>query len=270
MEISQDSSPYDLLTKERMVRRFAAWLDRALDDEPLPPGLTPELLAALSAEDDPDGQNEQDEPAPEAIQAAIESRLGEAGDCDLYALWSAMTTLSQEVRLEGRAFKQLNETLTASARETEVVAARSASASQPRRQEVDLLLELRDRIERGGNSARQAAVELNPSRLPWLARRLGVGTGYARHAQEVVGALADGYSLILASVDEALVAWGVNRIVCDSQPFDPHRMNVVDIEQTRAVPEGTVVEVYRNGYEWNGELHRPAQVKVARDAPANR
>jgi len=41
-------------------------------------------------------------------------------------------------------------------------------------------------------------------------------------------------------------------------------MTAVDIEETSSVPEGTVVEVYRNGYEWNGEVHRTAQVKVAR------
>jgi molecular chaperone GrpE (heat shock protein) len=31
------------------------------------------------------------------------------------------------------------------------------------------------------------------------------------------------------------------------------------------VPEGTVVAVYRNGYEWNGEVYRTAKVKVARN-----
>jgi hypothetical protein len=38
-----------------------------------------------------------------------------------------------------------------------------------------------------------------------------------------------------------------------------------DIEETSSVPEETVVEVYRNGYEWNGEVYRTAQVKVARN-----
>jgi molecular chaperone GrpE (heat shock protein) len=41
-------------------------------------------------------------------------------------------------------------------------------------------------------------------------------------------------------------------------------MTAVEIEETDAVPEGTVVEIYRNGYEWEGEVYRPAQVKVAR------
>ena len=40
-------------------------------------------------------------------------------------------------------------------------------------------------------------------------------------------------------------------------------MNAIDREESSAVPEGTVLEVYRSGYEWNGEVFRPAQVKVS-------
>jgi molecular chaperone GrpE (heat shock protein) len=40
-------------------------------------------------------------------------------------------------------------------------------------------------------------------------------------------------------------------------------MNAIDKEESATVAEGTVLEVYRSGYEWNGEIFRPAQVKVA-------
>jgi molecular chaperone GrpE len=129
---------------------------------------------------------------------------------------------------------------------------------------VSILLDLRDRVERGGNTARNAAGQLAPGRLPRLARWLGVGGAYARNAQEILAALSHGYSLTLDTLDEALVGCGVSRIACQGQIFDPHRMTAIDIEETRSVPEGTVVEVYRNGYEWNGEIYRSAQVKVAR------
>jgi molecular chaperone GrpE (heat shock protein) len=46
-------------------------------------------------------------------------------------------------------------------------------------------------------------------------------------------------------------------------------MNAVDCEESGAFPDGTVIEVYRSGYEWNGEVFRPAQVKVSR-APAEK
>ena len=97
-----------------------------------------------------------------------------------------------------------------------------------------------------------------------MARWLGVGGGYARHTQEILAALAQGYSLTLDRLDQALVDLHVSVIVCEGQTFDPQRMTAVEIEETDAVPEGTVVEIYRNGYEWEGEVYRPAQVKVAR------
>lgn len=120
-------------------------------------------------------------------------------------------------------------------------------------------------MERGGNTARNAAEELAPTRLPRLARWLGVGGRYARHSQEILAALSHGYSLTLDSLDEALVDSKVSRIACRGKIFDPQCMTAVDIEETSSVPEGTVVEIYRNGYEWNGEVYRTAQVKVARN-----
>ena len=41
-------------------------------------------------------------------------------------------------------------------------------------------------------------------------------------------------------------------------------MNAIDSETTAVVPPNTVLEVYRSGYEWNGEVFRAAQVKVSR------
>jgi molecular chaperone GrpE len=189
-----------------------------------------------------------------------------------------MTTLAQEVRVQGRLFKQLNETLIQSAQnrgtQSEETAsepdcaeeARSEPAARlPRKQEIDLLLDLRDRMGRGIATVRDAAAELAPARLPRLARWLGAGRGYAHHAQEILSALSHGYSLTLDRLDEALVACGVDRIACLNRVFDPQRMTAIDINETSAVPEGTVVEVYRDGYEWNGNVYRTAQVKVARN-----
>jgi molecular chaperone GrpE len=267
MEMDVDSPSGKLSPEERehIVRGFEAWLDRAIADEQPPQGLTAELLSAL----------ENGDPLP-----PVESTQSANNGCDLYSLWAAMTALTQEVRLQGRTFKQLNETLiqsgqslAASATEARVGPKDSAGerpqtplaeARQPRKQEIDVLLDLRDRLERGGNTARNAVEELAPGRLPRLARWLGVGGSYARHAQEILAALSHGYSLTLDSLDEALMACRVGRIAAEGRIFDPQCMTAVDIEETGSVPEGTVVEVYRNGYEWNGEVYRTAQVKVAR------
>ena len=222
-----------------MVRNFAAWLDRALEEEQPPEGLTPELLSAL--------RNGEPLPPLDDAHAACQGS-------DLYSLWSAMTTLAQEVRVQGRLFKQLNETLVKSVQNqsaqnqsaqnrdtpSEEAAPETAGAEEarpgfsgsgqpwkqeprkqePRKQEIDLLLDLHDRMERGITTARDATNELTPARLPRLARWLGVGGGYARHAQEILSALSDGYSLTLDRLDEALVACGVDRIACLNRVFE--------------------------------------------------
>jgi molecular chaperone GrpE len=269
MEMEDDNFSAGLSSeeRERIVRGFEAWLDRAMADEPPPQGLTAELLAALA----------QGDPLP-----PLESGQPGSGGSDLYSLWAAMTMLTQEVRLQGRTFKQLNETLVQSLEAPSAGAQGGGEeelAEPPRIQQeearragkqeihlpVSILLDLRDRVERGGNTARNAAGQLAPGRLPRLARWLGVGGEYARNAQEILAAISHGYSLTLDTLDEALVGCGVSRIACQGQIFDPQRMTAVDIEETNSVPKGTVVEVYRNGYEWNGEVYRSAQVKVARN-----
>ncbi len=245
--------------RERMIRNFAAWLDRALEDEELPEGLPPELLSAL----------QNGEPLP-----PLEGSPATGQGSDLYSLWSSMTTLAQEVRVQGRLFKQLNDTLIQDMQDRTVQREEETSPEPVRgekvrqadgKQQIDLLLDLRDRMERGVAAARDAATELAPARLPRLARWLGVGGGYARHAQEILSALSHGYSLALDRLDEALVDWGIDRIASLGRIFDPQRMTAVDIEETGTVAEGTVVEVYREGYEWNGMVYRTAQVKVARN-----
>lgn len=222
MEMNADTSSVRLSPeeRERIVRGFEAWLDRYLDrvlaDEEPPQGLTSELLAAL----------ENGDPLP-----PLEGAAPGAG-CDLYSLWASMTALAQEVRLQGRTFKQLHETLMENARSLETSAVVSegaetalaepsrtpqAESRQARKQEIDALLDLRDRIERGGNTARGAVDELAPSRLPRLARWLGLGASYARHAQEIMAAVSHGYVLTLDSLDETLVACHVNRITCQGR-----------------------------------------------------
>jgi len=63
--------------------------------------------------------------------------------------------------------------------------------------------------------------------------------------------------------DQALADWNAREIRCHGEMFDPRRMNAIDREPSSDLPAGTVIEVYRSGYEWNGEVFRPAQVKVA-------
>jgi molecular chaperone GrpE len=96
---------------------------------------------------------------------------------------------------------------------------------------------------------------------------------FSRPADDATGrtlaALKKGYELGLERLDQTLEEFNAREIPCEGQTFDPRRMNAIDREASSDVPEGTVIEVYRSGYEWNGEVFRTAQVKVS-CAPAGK
>src|SRR5271156_5836872 len=87
------------MNRDEMLRRLEQLLDSALvgsaeEDVPSeapPAGIDPEVLAAMAGGENPE----------------VERR------CDSYALWAAVTALTQEVKLEGRAFLELTRTLDA-------------------------------------------------------------------------------------------------------------------------------------------------------------
>src|SRR5580658_3891405 len=78
------------MSREEILRRFDQWLGVALAAEEPPRGIDAEILAAMAGES--------------------EAQAGQTS-ATTYSLWAAMTTLTQEVKLQGRAFKELNDTL---------------------------------------------------------------------------------------------------------------------------------------------------------------
>jgi molecular chaperone GrpE len=210
------------MERSEILQRFERWLDTALAEEDPPQGIPPEILAG----------DAEPESAP----------------TDWYTMWAAMTALTQEVKLQGRAFRQLSEALAAE------------GERRGRKESLDALLEIRERLMRGLEAVR-GHTELRASfwdRI-FVRRRREL-----EQALGVVRALEDGYRLSLGYLDDVLFRLQVQPIACEGRPFDPRRMNAVDVEETGDVAEGTVLLVYRSGYEWNGELYRPAQVRVAR------
>jgi hypothetical protein len=212
-----------LIDRDEILQRFEARLDAALAREDAPHGIPEELLSGADT-----GEEES--------------------TVDRFRMWSALTALTQEVKLQGRGFKQLSDTL---GRDQE---------ARSRKEWVDGLLELRERLLRGveGAGARQKVPPVFWDRI--FRRRWE----QIRHALEVVDAMDQGYRLSLKSLDDLLVRFEVRPIECKGEVFDPRSMSAVDVEETLGVPEGTVVAVYRTGYEWNGAVYRPAQVRVAR------
>jgi len=255
-------------TREAILRRFENWLDEALVEEEPPSGLAAELLQAILS----------GEPLPPI-----------KGSADLHTLWSAVTALTQEVRLQSRAFRQMSEALaqlpaTVAERiqqdfssglvgspEEEEEAAEEAPETvpeasfegRPEKQQIDLLIDLRDRLERGLNSVKVAAFAAGAG-TSWWTRWFPRNRERQAQTEQVLAALEKGYTLTLERLDQSLQDCHVSPIVCQGQTFDAHSMTAVEVEESDAVPEGTVVGVYRAGYEWKGQVYRPAQVKVAK------
>ena len=176
-----------------------------------------------------------------------------------------MTALTQEIKLQGRSFKELNATVGSQATrmaERDRDDLRRETERRCRKQALGVLIDLRDRLGRGWESVRDAEASLSraapPSRWTRLVSRPGKDP-----AAGVFAALKKGYELGMERVDQTLEEFDAREIRCQGQPFDPRRMNAVDRQESGAVPEGTVIEVYRSGYEWHGEVFRPAQVKVS-------
>ena len=236
------------LDREEILRRFEAWLDGVLAAEEPPQGIAAELLASLSAE-----------------TAAHPEDL-----CSLYSMWAAVTSLTQEVKLQGRSFKQLSETLGPLADLAPQLGEMRREAQEgARREMLDVLLDLRDRLGRGLEAARGSQAKIrNAQQSNWPVRLLARHP-VLRQASEGLTALVEGYRLSLERLDEVLAQSDVREIDCQGLPFDPGTMYAVDVEETDQATDGTVVEVYRAGYEWKGEVHRAAQVKVARKPTSN-
>ncbi len=273
-------------TKEALrvliLQRFASWLDEVLAEEKPLEGIAAELLAELHDGKDSDTAGPSD------------------GAYDLHSAWSAMTALTQEIKLQARAFKQLSEKMApfagldesidkflATQREALSDARRIAEEGRADRtqRESELKLEARDRARReligviieirgslsiGLRSAAESQWKLKEYRNWSRLKKFFINkSADQNHKLEIVNSLKKGYRMGLDRIDEALQQLGVHEIVCEGQLFDPRMMNAVDIEETGDVPDGTVFEVYRTGYMIDTEVLQSAQVKVARAPEEN-
>ena len=240
--------------RDALIAKFTDWLDAALEDESPPEGIDAALLAAV--EDSPLGE------VPEA--------------CSEYDVWSSLTSLTQEVKLQGRTFRNLTDTVTPLQASMDAIEAsrsdlenniKRAAEDAVWRQVVDVFLDLRDRIARGRAGLRDAAGRLRETKergrlLKWLpgARRA------VADAAESVDAVEQGNALVLERIDEALARTGIQEIPADGCTFDSNTMKAIDVEIRGDLPEGTVFAVHRNGYAWRGETYRLAEVTVTRPA----
>jgi molecular chaperone GrpE len=86
----------------------------------------------------------------------------------------------------------------------------------------------------------------------------------ARLVRSSFDGLIAGYRMSLARVDRAVEQAGLEVIPAAGGPFDPERMEVVEVAGDTGRPAGEVIEEVRRGYLRGDVVFRYAQVKVAR------
>jgi len=214
----------DPASREHLLTRFAAYLDRAEDQA------------------DPDG--DEAEPTP-----------------DLFTLLAEVSALKNEVKIESRQLKgaldQFRDAFDlvrqAQGHLEERLAERVAAERRARHEsERDLLLELldlRDRLQAGHDQARR----YSPG---WLARRSG--------AASFIAGMTQGLAMNLQRLDETLARRGVLPLRVLGSRFDPRTMHAAEGAQDPSQTDGVVLAEVRRGFTQGQRLLRPAEVVVNR------
>jgi molecular chaperone GrpE len=74
----------------------------------------------------------------------------------------------------------------------------------------------------------------------------------------------EGLRAVLEQMEAILASHGVTRRGAAGEPFDPERHEAVGVQATDEVPDRTILEVARSGFDLGDRVLRPAQVIASR------
>jgi molecular chaperone GrpE len=72
-----------------------------------------------------------------------------------------------------------------------------------------------------------------------------------------------GLELIYRQLWESLTKHGLERIAAAGKTFDPHFHQAIERVETSEYPDGSILEVFQEGYLYHGRVLRPSIVRVA-------
>lgn len=75
-----------------------------------------------------------------------------------------------------------------------------------------------------------------------------------------------GLELIYRQLWDTLARHGLERIVAEGKPFDPHYHQAIERVESSDHPDGTVLEVLQDGFLFHGRVVRPSIVRVSFNA----
>lgn len=186
---------------------------------------------------------------------------------DLFSFYSEIIALKNEVKIESRLIKQglddFKETATLIKQGIAGLNSQVRKSEQDQEHTADTanltpllhgLIDLYDRI--------QASLHALPEkRTEGLLFRLGFCRS---NDDKVIRSMREGQSMLLERILALLAGCGVIPIKAVGRRFDPQTMRAVGTDSLPEVDDGLVSAERRTGFTWNGEVLRPAEVRVNR------
>ncbi len=96
------------------------------------------------------------------------------------------------------------------------------------------------------------------------ARQAAYTPQVAERARHMLASVVTGYTMSGQRIERALQQLELEPIPTVGQPFDPERMEVLEVVADSGLASGEVVGEVRRGYLWRGRVFRFAQVRVAK------
>ncbi len=221
------------------------------------------------------------------------------GDIGLYEFASEFTALRQELKLQTKSTRGLQEqseqalqTLQAATRQLQLAEQKardlaSGNAADSSKPFVEALINLDDALDRGRLVIEAARTQITQTAARdfeqhldrafqrqsawarWFGRgvldsaksvyRQQIETGHGKLFESILA----GYQVIQSRLQKVLKDHDIERIACLEQTVDPHCMTVVEARPGTRFPPGRVIEEIRRGYRWKGKVLRYAEVGVA-------
>ncbi len=126
----------------------------------------------------------------------------------------------------------------------------------------------RKRMQRDLADFKKYANEQMARELLSVVDHLALAIQHAVEAGENSEGLRQGVELVYKQLHDVLEKFGIQSFSAKGEPFDPAKHDAVMQEATDAVPENTVVQVFREGYLYHDKVLRHAQVSVSKKPQA--
>jgi molecular chaperone GrpE len=128
----------------------------------------------------------------------------------------------------------------------------------------------RKRMQRDLADFRKYANEQMARELLSVVDHLALAIKHAAEAGESNDGLRQGVELVYKQLHDVLEKFGITSFSSQGEPFDPAKHDAMMQEETDAVPENTVVQVFQEGYLYHDKVLRHARVGVSKKPAGNK